>query len=84
VTHLSNVDVWKGTCQKNIVMLIKILPVHLYDMTVVLCVVFMLRPTVSRPVRPGIGLPFGAHYQILSFPFFSDNCFVVLPVGRPL
>jgi hypothetical protein len=39
---------------------------------------------VSRPVRLCIGLPFGAHDQILSLSFFSDNCFVVLPVGRPL
>jgi hypothetical protein len=45
---------------------------------------FILRPTLSRPVHLGIGLPFGAHDQILSFPFFSDNCFVVLSVGRPL
>jgi hypothetical protein len=45
---------------------------------------FILRPTVSRPVRPAIGLPFGAHDQILSFPFYSDICFNVLPVGRPL
>jgi hypothetical protein len=43
---------------------------------------FILRPKVSRPFRLGIGLPFGAHDQILSFPFFSDNCFNVLPVGR--
>jgi hypothetical protein len=44
---------------------------------------FILRPMVSRPVRPGIGLPFGAHDQILSFPFFSDICFVLL-LWRPL
>jgi hypothetical protein len=42
---------------------------------------FILRPTISRPVRLGIGLPFGAHDQILSLSFLSDNCFVVL---RPL
>jgi hypothetical protein len=47
------------------------------------CVEFILRPTVSRPVRLGIGLPFGAHYHFI-LPFFSDNCFVVLPVGSPL
>jgi hypothetical protein len=28
-----------------------------------------LRPTVSRPVRLGIGLPFGVHDQILSLSF---------------
>jgi hypothetical protein len=36
--------------------------------------------TVSRPVRLGIGLPFGAHL----YPFSSDNCFAILTVGRPL
>jgi hypothetical protein len=45
---------------------------------------FILRPTVSRLVRLGIGLSFGAHDQIFSLSFFSDNCSVVLPIGRPL
>jgi hypothetical protein len=41
-------------------------------------VVVYLWPKVSRPVRLGVGLPFGAHDQILfPYPFFSDN-----PSGR--
>jgi hypothetical protein len=39
---------------------------------------FVLRPTASRPVPLAIGLPFGAHDQILSF-FPFDKYFVVLP-----
>jgi hypothetical protein len=39
---------------------------------------------VSRPVRLGIGLPFGSITTFYPYPFFSDNCFVDLPVGRPL
>jgi hypothetical protein len=52
-----------------------------FHSTVTLELEFILRPTVSRPVRLGIGLPFGAHDQILSFSFFFsfDNYFVVLP-----
>jgi hypothetical protein len=38
----------------------------------------VLRPTASRPLRLGIGLPCGTHDHVLSsFPF--DNYFVVLP-----
>jgi hypothetical protein len=42
---------------------------------------FTLRPTVSQPVRLGIGLPFGPMTRFYPYPFFSDNCFNVLPVG---
>jgi hypothetical protein len=41
-----------------------------------------LRPTVSRPVRFGVGTPFGAHDQILMF-LYSD-IYLHLYVGRPL
>jgi hypothetical protein len=40
---------------------------------------FFLRPTVSRPVRLGIGSPFGTLDEILSSSsFFSDNYFILL------
>jgi hypothetical protein len=45
---------------------------------------FLLRPTVSRPVRLGIGSPLEPMTRFYPYPFFSDDCFVVLPVGRPL
>jgi hypothetical protein len=39
---------------------------------------FFLRPTVSQPVRPGIGPPFGTLDQILSCSSFSsDNYFIL-------
>jgi hypothetical protein len=41
-----------------------------------------LRPTVSRPVRLGIGPPFEAHDQILHA-ILSDIHFL-LQVGRPI
>jgi hypothetical protein len=48
-----------------------------------LVVVVYLTADGQSTSYPGIGLPFGVHDLILSYPFFSDNCLVVLPVGRP-
>jgi hypothetical protein len=45
---------------------------------------FVLLPTVSRPVRLGIGLHFGAHDQILSFFFFSLTVTLLFFLKRPL
>jgi hypothetical protein len=45
---------------------------------------FVMRPTVSQPVRLSIGLPFGAHASFFLYTFCRDDYFVVLPVGRPL
>jgi hypothetical protein len=45
---------------------------------------FILRLTVSRPVRPGIGLPFGAHDQILYVFFFRLTITLLFFLGRPL
>jgi hypothetical protein len=43
--------------------------VHLFTVELELEFEFVLRPTDSRPVRLGIGPPFGAHDEILSFSF---------------
>jgi hypothetical protein len=48
---------------------------------------FILLPTVSRPVRPGIGLPFGAHDQIyisLLFFFWLTITFILFPMASSL
>jgi hypothetical protein len=49
---------------------------------------FFLRPTDSRPVRLGIGPPFGAHDQIyLSLPFFFFRLtitFILFPTASSL
>jgi hypothetical protein len=44
----------------------------------------MLWPTVSQSVCLGVGHPFGAHDQILLFPFFCRKIALLLVLGRPL
>jgi hypothetical protein len=43
----------------------------------------MLWLTVSRP-RHGVGHPFGAHDQILLFPFFCRTIALLFTLGRSL
>jgi hypothetical protein len=45
---------------------------------------FILRSTVSRPVHLVSGSSLEHMTRFYPYPFFSDNCFVVLPVRRPL
>jgi hypothetical protein len=40
--------------------------------------------TISRPIRLGIGHPFGAHDQIFSLLFFFRAITLLLVLGRPL
>jgi hypothetical protein len=44
----------------------------------------MFWPTVSRPMRLGVGHPFGTHDQILVFPFFYRKIALLFVLGRPL
>jgi hypothetical protein len=44
----------------------------------------LLWPTVSRPIRIGVGHPFGAHDQIFLFPFFCRTIALLFVLGRPL
>jgi hypothetical protein len=44
----------------------------------------MVWPTVSRPIRLGVGHAFGAHDQIFLFPFFCLTIALFFVLGRPL
>jgi hypothetical protein len=44
----------------------------------------MLWPTVSRPIRLGVGHPFGTHDQIFFFLSFAGQIALLFVLGRPL
>jgi hypothetical protein len=44
----------------------------------------ILWPTINRPIRLGVGHPFGAHDQIFLFPFFCRKIALLFVLGRPL
>jgi hypothetical protein len=44
----------------------------------------LMWPMVCRPIRLGVGHPFGARYQIFLFPFFCGRIALLLVLGRPL
>jgi hypothetical protein len=52
--------------------------------SLLLCWVEQMWPTVSRPIRLGVGHPFGVHDQIFLFPFFCRTIALIFILGRPL